>query len=362
MFGDIAQNGQDSVSIIDLITGSLADLIRYTGDFISISEKVVNSPWFAGGLWTSLLHHFEDVTGGSKDLGGVTDTLASQMTSAQKAANGEQDALAGLASEIKAETDPVFAFTKAQTDLAAAQKEANSALKDHGKNSPEFRDAVDKETTAAENLTTAAGQLGDKFDGKLSPALVATLQAAGLTKTQISALAGQFKSTQTAGNNFAKKYQAAAVVNGVVKAQDQLIDLVTAAQEFAGRYTATMIVNYVQTGKPSSVESQQFPHGLAHGGVSPGGAASGKATSGALTWVGEQGPELVSLPGGSTVYSANQSANMAGGGAGPITVTLVFPTSDNEVMSAITRGMRIDVKNTAGGSVQRHLGVAGVAA
>ena len=47
--------------------------------------------------------------------------------------------------------------------------------------------------------------------------------------------------------------------------------------------------------------------GYAHGGIK--GAASGMNTSG-LTWVGERGPELVSLPTGSTVHSSGDSMRM----------------------------------------------------
>lgn len=47
--------------------------------------------------------------------------------------------------------------------------------------------------------------------------------------------------------------------------------------------------------------------GLANSNRAGGGPASG------LTWVGEQGPELVNLPTGSHVYTAPQSSRMAGG-------------------------------------------------
>ena len=57
--------------------------------------------------------------------------------------------------------------------------------------------------------------------------------------------------------------------------------------------------------------------GEAHGGII--GAASG-GIHGGMRWVGEQGPELVRLPYGSTVYPAGQSERMAqqssGGGSG----------------------------------------------
>lgn len=67
--------------------------------------------------------------------------------------------------------------------------------------------------------------------------------------------------------------------------------------------------------------------------VSVGGNARGTASwRGGLTWVGEEGPELVKLPGGTAIYDANRSAAIAssgGGGAGGgdlhLTVNMLAP-------------------------------------
>lgn len=55
-------------------------------------------------------------------------------------------------------------------------------------------------------------------------------------------------------------------------------------------------------------------HGGIIGGLASGGIARGQAgggPGGSMTWVGEQGPELVRLPTGSQVYPAGQSRQMA---------------------------------------------------
>jgi hypothetical protein len=53
-------------------------------------------------------------------------------------------------------------------------------------------------------------------------------------------------------------------------------------------------------------------HLVAHAGNARGTAS----WRGGLTWVGEQGPELVKVPGGSRIYDANASRAMAAAGAG----------------------------------------------
>jgi tape measure domain-containing protein len=86
----------------------------------------------------------------------------------------------------------------------------------------------------------------------------------------------------------------------------------------------------------------------AHGGII--GAAGGGPRS-AMTWVGEQGPELVRLPYGSTVYPSGQSMGMASGGG-----------SDRQVVIQVQPGgtaldqMFIDWLRT----VVRHRGGVGV--
>lgn len=52
----------------------------------------------------------------------------------------------------------------------------------------------------------------------------------------------------------------------------------------------------------------------------PGNAAGTAFWRGGLTWVGEEGPELVNLPRGSAVYPHQQSAAMAAGNGSPIVI------------------------------------------
>jgi phage-related protein len=49
------------------------------------------------------------------------------------------------------------------------------------------------------------------------------------------------------------------------------------------------------------------------GSLIPGNAGGTSSFAGGLTWVGEHGPELVRLPGGSSVYSNAESKQMGGG-------------------------------------------------
>jgi hypothetical protein len=94
---------------------------------------------------------------------------------------------------------------------------------------------------------------------------------------------------------------------------------------------------------------------FAHGGVR--GAASGGARGG-LTWVGEDGPELIPLQPGTTVHSNPDSMRMAaqGGGGGEVRVVLEWGGSSSDpIFQMLREGIRVRGGN-ASNSVQVVLG------
>jgi hypothetical protein len=119
-----------------------------------------------------------------------------------------------------------------------------------------------------------------------------------------------------------------------------------------GRTAHTYVVTHMTARKEGSHGTQL---GYAHGGVI-GAAATGGVRSN-MTLVGEHGPELVDLPGGSRVRSNSDSrrlAGMGGGdGGGPIVVQFVL--EGRQVGEAIIDPLR-GVISSKGGNVQKVLG------
>ena len=69
-----------------------------------------------------------------------------------------------------------------------------------------------------------------------------------------------------------------------------------------------------------------------------GGNATGTASwRGGLTWVGENGPELVALPGASRVWNNRESMAMAGAGAGGPQVVINANVVDALDIEALSR-------------------------
>jgi hypothetical protein len=87
------------------------------------------------------------------------------------------------------------------------------------------------------------------------------------------------------------------------------------------------------------------------------GYASGGATSAGWKVLGEQGRELVKMPGGAHVYPAGQSAQMAAGGAAPQNITLqVVGGGASAFDTFMTTWMREKVRVQGGGDVQKAFG------
>ena len=99
------------------------------------------------------------------------------------------------------------------------------------------------------------------------------------------------------------------------------------------------------------------PYGIsgkdAHGGVI--GAAVGGARTG-MTLVGEHGPELLKIPGGSRVFSNPDSQSMMSAGGG-VNVSLEIGSSSNaDFDKFMLQWVRNNVRVKGGGSVQQAFG------
>jgi hypothetical protein len=171
----------------------------------------------------------------SSSLGAVTGATAAAekpqralvgtLSNADKAALGERNAMVALSNQLRAQTDPAFALIEAQKSLKTAQDRAAAATKQHGKNSDEARTATRQLALAAIDLQGKAGALSSSFNGKLSPAMRDAFKAAGLTKSQINAVAAEFRNAKRDGDRYSKKYQANVTISGQVKVDSELARL-----------------------------------------------------------------------------------------------------------------------------------------
>lgn len=149
---------------------------------------------------------WQDKTNVMSTAGGVIDSTTGKV-------KAQSDAIKELGDVLRAQSDPAFALIKAQKDQRAAQAEYNKAVKEHGKNSKEAKDASLALAESSVKLAGAVSGAADVFTGQLTPEMRAALEAAGLTDQQIRDVEASFKAAATAGDKFAGDYKANITAN-----------------------------------------------------------------------------------------------------------------------------------------------------
>jgi hypothetical protein len=166
-----------------------------------------------------------------------TDKLRDAQNNEAKAARGQRDALKAVSDELRAQSDPAFALLSAQDNLREKQDALTEAVKKYGSRSKEAGSASRDLASAAIDLQGAAGSLSGSFTGELTPAMQATLEAAGLTAGQISAVRRQFQLAKGAGDAYAKTYRAKIITDYI----NRYSNVVTSAADKAYQDTKNSI-------------------------------------------------------------------------------------------------------------------------
>ncbi len=274
------------------------------------------------------------------DLDGVADSAEDAAAEMKALADAIDDALGNVMSQHEA----TLAWTQAQVDLVSELTNGERTLKSNTQAGRDNLEALHHAAEAAIRFRDANIDNGMSLDeaNRLFDIHLEQLRKTGYQYgNDKAAVDGFINSLKEVPHDVTTEYR-----------YPGLLEAISAARELRrllGDYSGNL--SSVQVGDVYGAGGGSYVSGRAHGGIS--GAAGGGARGG-MTWVGEQGPELVQLPFGSTVYPANTSAAMASGASGgssqPIVVQLMLPGGDvwREVLidDALTRG--VDSTTVAG--------------
>lgn len=275
-FTEMSEHGPEAAGALSDAFGVLSLAIEGTGKVLGFLAD--SWDWLKGaveqGVWGKITNDFLGYNDVAEDTTTVTEGVGRAFDGAKSSIEQTRDEMKRMSDDLRAATDPMFALIKAQDAAKETQDKYNEAVKKHGVNSEEARRASLNLAIAAVDLATKSGEAAGTFDGKLTPAMRNALTAAGATKQEIDAV----EKSVSAAHSALTKYE--------------------------GTYTAHVVTIFEQTGKPSSLTSQASNtyKGQRSGGIS--GAAMSGGVHGNLTLVGEDGPEIVSLPYGSSVKTA----------------------------------------------------------
>jgi len=246
----------------------------------------------------------------------LKDSISSSIVSAGSIAKGGSGNSLGIVETLQGNVDDAKKFA---ADLAALKKKGlnSQSLSELG------QAGVEGGLSAADQLSGASPEYIKKIN-----ALEKQLQAAG-------ASAGGTAADAVYGAGIK---QAQGIVDGLAKQQATL--------------------NKIMANAANAMAAQLKK---AFGGKAVGGPVGAAATGGPrndLTWVGEGGPELVSLAPGSSVRPHANSMMDARGPAGGQPINLTVILGDTELGTAIIDPLRGVIKNR-GGNVQFVLGQRG---
>lgn len=305
----LSDNGESAADALDDVFNGIKLVTEATfGTINGLMEINEQLNKIGIGTESSGLSMLNDILG---DGEGVLGHYVAGVEDGADALTDFQKAIQEVNDELRAQADPVFALMDALDDLAKGSKEYDEAVKEHGKNSREAKAALRDQAGAALDLQEAVGKLGDDFDGTLTPAMRATLEAAGFTKAEMNRLEKQFREARKSAQDFDGTYRAKTSAPGLQGVITDLYEARRIANSLDGRTIdiAMRVTGVGNVSKARHAVQKQY----ADGGIK--GAADGGNESG-LTWVGEAGPELVDLPPGAQVHTTGDSMRMAGGGSG----------------------------------------------
>jgi hypothetical protein len=289
----LADGSLNAAGNLRLLAGVTADVLRQSATFLGALNDLSANPWVTGPLLPLLKKKYADTAAESDSLSDKTETLASGFTTAAQAARGQVDALEALATEMKAQTDPAFALLDAQDKVRESQKNLNKEIKEHGRDSKQARAASRDLAKAAIDLQGKAGALGDEFDGNLSPAMLATMRAAGMTERQIDGVRDEMNRARKAGGAYAKNYQASVSVKGAPAARRSLYSVKDIIDDIPRAVHIAMKITGV--GNVSAAAAAVRKNARASGGP---------VARGIPYLVGEHGPEMIVPEAAGRVLSA----------------------------------------------------------
>ncbi len=324
----------------------------------SLTQLAQRSPSEAGAAFQKLTQdmglNYDQVSKLKEQLPGFNTAMAQAANAANDSAAGQERnaaALSNYLTQLQAATDPVFGLMNALGQVTEAQNGYNEAVKQHGINSNEAKDASVALAEAVAGAEAAAlnGQLSYS---DFSAALDHWTQSGAITAQQARDIRQRVDEARGAAQAYTGNYDARLFMenhaSGVIAQVKRDLDSVpdSTYKRFYMQY-----FNQIMNPAPSNPPGYGFVGNRAIGGPI-GHAAEGGGRTG-LTWVGEQGPELVKLPTGSMVNPAGASSAQGGAG-GPMQVSLSVDLSgaDAGLLDWLKDRIRIN-----GGDVQLVLGV-----
>lgn len=227
------------------------------------------------------------------------DQAAVAVGAMGEAMRGAKNALEELAEAQLAQIDPLVAYNREHEQTIALTEKYNEVVREKGAASQEAVSVGAQLTQQILQEAEAATKAKGAF-AEWTPEMQAAAEQANLSADEIAGLRGSVELTRQALEKYAVEWVAKILMEGAEQAAALAKGVGAAVEAIPSSKTVT--INVVTSGAGQA--------GLRTGG-NVGAAGVGRAASGGvrgnMTLVGEEGPELVKLPFGSTVLPTGQT-------------------------------------------------------
>lgn len=391
LFGTTAEDLGDALFAMDLDTVS-SQLDGVAGSTENAAKTIQDSMSPIDRFGRGMQGAVQIAIGG---MAGFRDENESVSTSMEKTSDqtnrfkSESSQLADKLDRAKSATESITEasgyYAETLEEIISAQEQLSGSYMDAEQAQMGYQEAIDAANEAlVENkkntdIATEGGRANKSALLELNSAawdVVSSMEAQGATADQVKGFMqsarDEFVNTAVAMGYSADEANAMAdklrLIPGEYTAE------VRASTDNAQRKLKEMelYINHVTRQRTLTINAAGSALGLPFwkesGGITPHsvwGAQSG-GTRHSSTVVNEAGPELIKLEDGSQVMTAGATMAMAqagliGGGGGAVHLSVSFDGSSDPVIRALMEGLRFQVQNRYGGSVQKALGKAGAA-
>jgi TP901 family phage tail tape measure protein len=344
--GDEMHKYQDSLAATAMTEGLTAESMGALGKQAMETSKALDAQSMTAQGLKKAIADLNDVNRSALD--GMAGFEAAIDAAAEAASEGH-GALKMHDGELDLTSEKARAAEAALTDLASKTDAAAVAALNSGDSMDHVNAIYDK---GREKLMHVAMQMGLNREEarKLTNEILATPDKTAYVRGDIEDLKAKLADAEASlkGTTGEKRVKIQAGIDDLKR------DLAAAQDRIDAMHGKIVyITEYYQMGggNYSGSSAGRF----AHGGII-GGAASGGARGG-LTWVGENGPELVRMPPGAMVHSNPDSQRMASGaggggqGGGVVQLEWVGGNAGDELLTWLRKNIRV-----RGGNVQSVLG------
>jgi TP901 family phage tail tape measure protein len=333
---------QDALAATAMTEGLTADSMGALGNQAMETSKALDEQAMTAKGLKQAISDLNDVNRSALDsMAG----FEAAIDEAAKAALENGRALRIVHGDMDLTTEKARAEEAALTGLAAKTDAAAVAALDSGSSLAEVGKIYDR---GREQLMKLAQQMGLTRDQarELTNQILQTPDKTAYLRGDLSDLKAKLAETESALQNARGEKR----VKLLAEKDEIMADLKRVQGEIDALHGKTITIIYNE-----KRGNARFMGGDAHGGI-VGGAATGGLQGGGLTWVGENGPELVRLPPGAMVHSNPDSQRMAAGasggqGGGVVQLEWAGGNAGDELMVWLRKNIRV-----RGGNVQSVLG------